>query len=325
MLILFINHKRQQCGVYQYGLRLYTILKCMENVQHEYVEIDCYAEYTELLTKHKNVSAIIYNYHFSTMNWLNSQVIQRNVRNIFIPHDSQVDFADITIEIDPTRANQINKYTIQRPIFENISSMLVNYIPSTDLIKQFIELKKDDYYTFGSFGFGFYNKGFDKVVKLVNDQYDKAIIKLVIPTAHFGGPYYDNMRSDILNRCQSFVSKPNIHIVVSFEFFTNNDLLYFLNSNTANLFMYDKCENRSISSVIDYAISVNTPIGISDSLMFQHIYNDDICLYNVSIDECIRNNSKFRDNIEYMQHFDNTKLIDTFLQVYNDNISPLNI
>jgi len=81
--------------------------------------------------------------------------------------------------------------------------------------------------------------------------------------------------------------------------------------------MYDKCENRSISSVIDYAISVNTPIGISNSLMFQHIYNDDICLYNVSIDECIKNNSKFRNNIEYMQHFDNVKLIDTFFKVYN--------
>ena len=46
---------------------------------------------------------------------------------------------------------------------------------------------------------------------------------------------------------------------------------------------------RSISSVIDYALSINKPIGISSSSMFKNIYTDEICLEKVSIQHCIDN------------------------------------
>ena len=60
-----------------------------------------------------------------------------------------------------------------------------------------------------------------------------------------------------------------------------------------NIFLYDKLEHRGISSVIDYALSVNKPFGISDSNMFKHIYSDDICLYKTIIQTCMINSKLF--------------------------------
>ena len=77
MEILFLNSKVKNCGVYQYGLRLFDILK-MEN--YTYYEIDSLDEYKNIITD--SVKIIIYNYHISTMPWLNMYTIEKNVKNI---------------------------------------------------------------------------------------------------------------------------------------------------------------------------------------------------------------------------------------------------
>jgi hypothetical protein len=87
------------------------------------------------------------------------------------------------------------------------------------------------------------------------------------------------------------MKKPGVEILIFRTFFTNEKLLKFLSSNTANIFMYDKMVGRGISSIIDYAISANVPIVISDSFMFRHIYSDEICIYKNSLVDCM-NNSK---------------------------------
>ena len=45
MNILFFNHAKKQCGVYQYGVRLFDILKTTENINYIYKEIDSLDEY----------------------------------------------------------------------------------------------------------------------------------------------------------------------------------------------------------------------------------------------------------------------------------------
>ena len=37
--VLFLNHKKQQCGVYQYGIRLFNILKTTDKSYHFYQEV----------------------------------------------------------------------------------------------------------------------------------------------------------------------------------------------------------------------------------------------------------------------------------------------
>jgi hypothetical protein len=302
MKILFLNHKIQQCGVYQYGLRLYNILKKTSNIEYIYIEIENIYEYISVIQQSTDIQAILYNYHNSTMSWLNKDNIQNKVKNIGIPHESRHNFFDVICEIDPTHIKTENIYPIPRPMFDDVDEILKSYTPSTPNIRGFIEYSEENVPVFGSFGFGFTNKGFDKIVKIVNEQYSKAIIKFVIPLPAFRDGSYSYGMEQILTKCIEYNTN-KLKILVTYDFFTNEDLLYFLKSNTMNIFLYDLMPDRGISSVIDYALSVDTPIGISDSHMFRHIYSDDICLYKTSIHDCIHRFTPLKNSIRPADEF----------------------
>jgi hypothetical protein len=281
MSILFLNHSKQQCGVYQYGKRLFEILQKTGN--YRYAEIETVEEYQRAIT---SSSTIIYNYHQSTMPWLNRDTIQKEVMNIGIPHESPEFLFDIVVDIDPTAPESVSRYSIPRPIYENVDAMLETYTPSPS-IKAFIEYSREGVPVFGSFGFGFLNKGFYRLVQLIDATYDAAIIKLIIPSAHFD-PNRDHTTNTMRQICENLPRKSSIQLMITHEFVSNEDLLLFLRSNTANLFLYDKLEGRGISSALDYALSVETPLAISDSHMFRHIYSDDICVYKRLIRDCFK-------------------------------------
>lgn len=289
--IPFLNHSVKECGVYQYGLRLFNILKSCSDINYIYIELSSLEEYNTVISliDTNNYSAIIYNYHTSTMPWLKKENIQNKLKNIGIPHESPDTLFDITLSINPFDTNGI-----PRPLFENIDSILKNPIYTDERIKEFIDFSKPGVPIFGSFGFAFINKGFDKIVKVINEQYDNAIIKLVMPTAAFNpnGKYDYDL---ISNMCKSNVIKPGIELIMMNTLLTDEELLLFLNSNTANMFLYDKMSHRGVSSVLDYVLSVKTPIVISDSHMFRSIYNDSICVYKNPIDSCIESSKNLHE------------------------------
>ena len=70
---------------------------------------------------------------------------------------------------------------------------------------------------------------------------------------------------------------------------------------------------RGISSTIDYAISVNVPIGISDSYMFRNIYSDSICLYKNSIADCLKTNICSI----YLDKYSNINILNKFKHILN--------
>lgn len=76
MIVLFLNHKIQSCGVYQYGLRIFNILQKSNTNTYLYKEIENYSEYINIINLIQP-HVIIYNYHGSTMNWLNEHNIQK--------------------------------------------------------------------------------------------------------------------------------------------------------------------------------------------------------------------------------------------------------
>uniref|UniRef100_A0A6C0DJF7 Uncharacterized protein n=1 Tax=viral metagenome TaxID=1070528 RepID=A0A6C0DJF7_9ZZZZ len=313
MKIIFFNHAKKQCGVYQYGKRVYDILKKTEGVDYIYIEVENQSQYIEsILNNAPNIHCIIYNYHSSTMSWLNSTNIQKNVKNIGIPHESDGHFFDIICDIDPNIQETNRKFSIPRPIYDNVDEILENYKPTTQTIKDFIEYSEEGVPIFGSFGFGFSFKGFDKIINIVNEQFDSAIIKFIIPSADFDG-IGDITNSNIKNLCESIPKKSKIKLMITHEFCSNEDILYFLRLNTMNIFLYDKLQGRGISSVIDYAISVKKPFGISDSNMFRHIYSDKICLYKNSVNDCM--NYSMNVNNKFIQEYSNNNLIHKIKQI----------
>jgi len=236
-----------------------------------------------------------------TMPWLNVHNIQKTKKNIGIQHDlEEYMFFNIILRLDVTLKEEKNKYNIPRPIYENIENILNNNIITKQEIKNFIDYSEPNIPIIGSFGFGFTRKGFHKIINIVNEQYNNAIIKLLIPEA-------DTMRNDINIETYCINLKPGIKVLIYKDFIENTDILHFLHSNTINLFMYDSYDNAGLSSVIDYALSVKKPIGISDANWFRHIYSDDICVYKYPIDRIIQ--SGFSYYKQYLDDFSNKKLI----------------
>jgi len=304
--VLFFSHKEKSCGVYQYGYRIYDILKQSSLVSYIYCEIENYDDYITYLKMYPH-DKIIYNYHTHTMSWLNKSNIQTKVPNIGIPHESNNSIFDIILNINPSDPDKLNHYSLPRPIYENVNKIIDNYKIEDINITNFINYKKDNVPIFGSFGFGFNCKGFDKLVSVVNKSCRCGIIKLLIPTPFFTDNNYENIVTNLIKRCVSNNTNPNIELLITRTLFTNEELLIFLSSNTANIFMYDKMNSRSASSVIDYAISVNVPIVISDSSMFKHIYSDKICIYKNSLQDCINNSRHLLPTL--LSRYSNEKLI----------------
>jgi hypothetical protein len=304
-MIIIINHKIQNCGVYQYGKRLAQILIQSRKYQFVYHEIDSLQQYQSLCNGDPEL--FIYNYHPATLPWLNNDTIQKTVPNVGIFHEADIKVHfDYIIDIDPTAVSTSTKLVIPRPLVPLPSGLVQASMETPEIV------------TIGSFGFGFHNKGWDKLVKMVNDQYDQAIIKLNIPYAHFSGGDALLMADQIKDLCFQNNSKPNVQLIITHKFMTDEELLEFLASNTINIFMYDSMPGRGCSSVLDYALAVDRPIGLSNSDMFRHIYSDSICLYKRSISDIIADGNTHLNR--FRQLWSDARLIQTVEDFLSKNI-----
>lgn len=275
-MILLINSIHKQCGVYQYGLRLYIQLNRPD--LFEYIEIGSNEEFVKRVHTNK-YDACILNYHPALFGWW------IHCPNTFYLYHENIFPYDIKyiLNTDPTHA-----LGIPRPIYQT------NVIPSDPVIP-----------TFGSFGFGFENKGYERIIDTVQNQYDIAVIRLLIPYAHYGDRDGGQAKRCV-DSCMTRILKPGIKLTVIHEFLSNDEVVRFLASNTLNLFLYDPMPGRGCSSVIDYALASNKPIAISDSHMFRHIYSDAICAYKRPLKDIIAEGTR---HIEVFQKKWNSKTL----------------
>ena len=125
--------------------------------------------------------------------------------------------------------------------------------------------------TVGCFGFGTQGKGFDKVVSRVQEEYDRAIIRLHMPVATFGDPTGAGV-AKAEQQCRALVVKPGIELRITHDFLSTEQLLDFLAANTINAFFYDEIKGRGISSVTDHALAAGRPVAINRCSMFRHLF-----------------------------------------------------
>jgi hypothetical protein len=276
MSAIFINSSEPRCGIHQYGLRLYANIK--DRFCIDYAAVSTLEEYLKAV---KGYQKVVINYYHSLFRYLDKSNQDESIKYSYIVHESF--FYDVrpgtSINNDPAHSDGI-----PRPLAFNDTSSY----PLTDLENPVI----------GSFGFGFLSKDFDKLVDLVQSQFDTATIRLVMPGAFWGDPNADEARI-AAQKCFGKITKPGIKLSISHDFLPDDQLLEFLKGNDLNLFLYPNQPGRGCSSVIDYALGVNRPIAISDSNMFRHIYEDSICAYKTPLRTIIQNgpvvNQKFRD------------------------------
>jgi hypothetical protein len=276
MKILYINPKQPMCGVHQYGKRVAEILQqdtryelIYQEVQTESAE-EFYSTAVDIQPTH-----IIWNRNNGDFPWLHTISPYLTQKQIAIHHENELPHGinwDALLCADLLENIQEKKYALPRPLYENKS----------------LETASNDVITIGSFGFGFSNKGMERLVQRVCDEYDEAVINLHLTAAFYGDPNGSQM-TDVSKKCEELVSKPGIKLNITHDFISNEEILNFLNKNDINIFMYDEMHGRGLSSAVDYALSVDRPLAVNGTWMFRHLWseNSEINLDNHSIADIV--------------------------------------
>ena len=269
--ILIVSHKNQQCGVYQYGRNITQTLQKSTRYLFAYAECSSAEELRQAIIQ-TNPSVIIYNYYPATMPWLNHEITS----NFKLPQ------LGIFHEVTQEEANQaqptlFDYWLCPDPtIIENNSCI----IKTRRLIPSYINTTPiPEVVTIGSFGFGFKDKGFEKIVETVQKEFDHAIIRLHLPFNDIVDPSGKEHALATADRCRKLLFKSGINLNITHDFLNKNQLLDFLAGNTINVFFYDTDKHKGISSCIEYALAVQRPLAITKCGMFRHVSKAEPSIY----------------------------------------------
>ncbi|MCK5610525.1 class I SAM-dependent methyltransferase, partial [Candidatus Pacearchaeota archaeon] len=281
--ILLVSHKEKQCGIHQYAVNLAEALIKSTIYSFDYIECSNQEELHQEIINTRPL-AIIYNYYPLTMPWLTSSITHRyNIPQLGIMHEVTQEEADkATQEMfnyhlcpDPTLIEN-------NPIVFKTKRLIPPYINTQNI---------PDIVTIGSFGFGFYDKGFERIVEFVQQEFDRAKILFYIPFNEIADKEGHLHALATAERCTHLVTKPGIELIINHRFTDKQQLLDFLAGNTLNAFFYDTEKHRGVSSTIEHALAVQRPMAITKCGMFRHVHSatPSICIEDSSLKQIIDN------------------------------------
>jgi hypothetical protein len=263
--ILFINHGlSKSCGVHAQGVRHFDSLSKSKKFNFIYCEVN---SFNELENKYQEFSPvlILYNYMPVVLPWLNENIKKLNSKHGCIIHNITQDLVDngqfrygslfdfyITLDISLSVSGDIFK--TNRPIYD------------VDFVEKSINI---DNPTIGTFGFPFLHKGFQDVVKLVNDNFENATINLHMTDSYF----CNNETHRIIQLCNSNITKSGIKLNYTNQYLTEIEMVKYLQKSDINALFYENINGVGVSAAIDYLISAQRPILISRSQQFRNFHN----------------------------------------------------
>ncbi len=277
---LFISHKGQRCGVYQYGARVFNALRHNARIDWRYLECENAGELAAALETAKP-DILVLNYHPVTMSWAAEtdwRAPERTVFSIFHEvHQAAADvakatFFDYLLCPDPTLVPR-------NPIVVPVPRITFDYV-APDHTDQ-----TPDIFTVGSFGFASPGKHFDMLCAMVNEEFEHARIRLNI-SAHDNKAIAPSEQLEaVVASCRQVVTKPGIELVVTHDFLDDDALMAFLAGNTINAFFHEDQEDRGISGRTDYALACGRPMAVNGSSMFRNMHeiNPSICLEDCTL------------------------------------------
>jgi hypothetical protein len=293
--VLIISNTERQCGIHQFGLDIFYALQKSKRCKFSYYEYD-YKNHIGVIAEMLRIrpDVVVYNQYMrksplvisSLCNLLHIPIAgifhEINQAGVDSP-PADTKWADAKIYPDPTLNIQhtSDSFTIGR--------IVPSYLKS--------ETKPNDIPIIGSFGFGFRDKGFDKIVQKVVDEYDEAMIRFHIPDNTVSDPS-GAIRESVLSKCLELTEgRPGITLAVNTHYVPKQELLDALASNSLNCFYYDDDKDMGISSVIDLALAVDVPIAISKSGMFRHITRPEILVKDNTFDDIIKFGTSYQESL----------------------------
>ena len=265
---IFLNSPKAQCSIHESGNMIYAAIRESRNFEWDYVDL----EYGKAVNA-KNYACAIYNYHPATMPFLDLDKIRKS--NLFkgtiiletLPDSvfalCPSDVFNFHLAIDPTiKVRPGHIYSLPRPIGKCYG------LRDEENQSQAIP-------TIGTFGLGTPGKGFERVVDAVNREFEKAIIRVNIPTAEFCDSATYGLQqkpyADYLVTTMKRVAKPGVKIEYTRHFWSQEELVQWCRNNTVNVFLYDRLQ-PGLSATTDQAIAAGRPLVVSDNTTFRHIH-----------------------------------------------------
>jgi hypothetical protein len=290
MKVLILNHSDKNCGIHQYGVDIFEALR-HSKFEFRYAEVTGKEQILYNIGYFK-ADIVIFNYYPITMPYVDIGFMA-HIRTIWKDIVTMGIMHEVTQESADGATNALFDYwlcpdpTLVTPNLICLSTkrLIPNYynFESTPKIP-----------TIGTFGFGFKDKGFDKVVTKTCEEFDKAIINIHIPNHFLVGDSFLSSNSCfwMKRRCKNALKKSDVTLNFTHEFLTKTQLLHFLSDNTINCFFYDTNKNKGISSVIDSALAVSRPIALTKCGMFRHITDPRVYIEDNTLKEIIKRGYK---------------------------------
>jgi hypothetical protein len=281
--VLIVNHAASQCGIHQYGLNIYAALASSSRYKIAYAECASRADLSSAMLDF-DPSIVLYNYFPVTMPWLDKAVTRESsAAKMGMMHEvTQQDADAATAEMfdlhlcpDPTLVER-------NPLCAKIPRIIPAYSGS---------VRPPGRTKIGSFGFGIHDKGFVRLVETVQREFDEADIEIRMPFNDVVDVAGKTFALETAKRCRAAVKKPGIHLSISHDFVTKEQLLDFLAGNTLNAFFYDVNKHRGISSTIEHALAVDRPLAITRCGMFRHVtsISPSICIEDSTLKQIVSN------------------------------------
>lgn len=289
------------CGVYDLGCRHYGAISNTKKYEILYCEINTIQHYLNVCEQ-ESPDAVIFNYMDCTLPWVSRDILKYKCVKYCIPHyfkennltSFKNEIFDYYIILDKNSKTDSVCWKTNRPLINfNNNNVSKNLIPKI-----------------GSFGFAFTHKNFHKIVRHVNESFDNAEINFYMTRA-----YYDaavNQTNDVIQSCLNEINHSGISINFTTDFLPEAEVIKNLNKNDINILFYESYQDVGISSSLDYLVSAQKPILISESSMFRSFSDQLPTFPSVSVKDIFEEYDKYQTNINNIyKNSINTVMSDT--------------
>jgi len=265
MKILFINHKKSQCGIYELGNRIFHLID-QSILPSVYEETDTIQEFHWAVNKHKP-DVIIYNYYSVTLPFLTPLVTKLlpKIKHVGIIHDPL--HPQHIMEIEAIFDNWII-HDDTNPLPNPKKFRTVRPIPRYTRTKE-VDLEN---ISIGSHGFVTSPwKMYDTMVEYINASFDNVTINLNLTVATFGGTM-DQVKA-VGNKCRAKVTKPGVKLNITHDYIPGEEgMIDWLAHNTMNIYFYQAPHQfAGVAASADLAVSAQSSLVVNDSYMYRHL------------------------------------------------------
>lgn len=260
MNALFVNaYGERACGVWQFGVNLYNVLRESEQVHWVYLEPQTAGNLMSVAMG-QECDVVLYNWSSIMGGWLQNAPFPWIKKQALVFHDGEAsEKFDAVFFADPTAVLTGKWHVIGRPL------------PTLSSIRYVVHAKNA--WPGPIVGcHGFIGAWADEVVKRVMQEFEWATIRLLLPYSAYCDPQGIAAKATAAT-CRRMVEGKTISLEISHEFLPQEKLLDWLSMNDINCYIRPLNNWRGVSSAPDCALAVKRPLAVNCCSAFRHLHH----------------------------------------------------